>query len=514
MKKFAVIFAAAVLLAFSAPAFAAINPFMDVPMNSWAYDAVAQLASKGILSGYPDGLYKGRQPMTRYEAASMVARALAYVDMTKASKQDVDMLKRLVVEFKDELDALGVRVDALERDMGVFKRRLGGWRLSGRLRFDIEHRMRSDELAVHIDGPEAGSSVGNMGLGDARVNIDRFFGEDEKAFFRLQVRGRNNGGFDSNPREWAYHYFYATIPFVYGSRLSLGWMGDDELDRRFGFFPDMPGRYANYSWFNDARMPMMKLEKNFEFGNFVGYLAHPGEQGSDTDTTPLGDAWMLMMNFDFKWNEQFGLGIGGQYLSQDDWRPSKEGVWDSVFTGWIGLDFTFTQGAKLHGIFYFQSKSGDDPKWDEGGNAWRVALDLSQDLLGFTSFYAEYGRIGENFWASGGGLGMNIFIVGDREYTMWDRKNYVGNYANDSISFWKVGATQQWNPKVRTWLLYVHSSGYVPAADAGMRQYGIGIDYAYNPYTIFSLNYMKWEGFDAYDDYDYSRIRFTTQVSF
>ena len=114
MKKFAAVVAVAVLVAFAAPVFAATNPFMDVPMNHWAYDAIGQLAAHGILSGYPDGTYKGKQPTTRYEMASALARALAVVDMTKASKQDVEMLKKLVVEFKDELDALGVKVDVLE----------------------------------------------------------------------------------------------------------------------------------------------------------------------------------------------------------------------------------------------------------------------------------------------------------------------------------------------------------------------------------------------------------------
>ena len=97
MKKFISAVAVLALVAFAAPALAATNPFMDVPMNHWAYDAIGQLAAHGILSGYPDGTYKGKQPTTRYEMASALARALAVVDMTKASRQDVEMLQKLVV---------------------------------------------------------------------------------------------------------------------------------------------------------------------------------------------------------------------------------------------------------------------------------------------------------------------------------------------------------------------------------------------------------------------------------
>ena len=39
-------------------AFAA-NPFSDVTPDSWAYQSVSQLASAGIINGYPDGTFKG-----------------------------------------------------------------------------------------------------------------------------------------------------------------------------------------------------------------------------------------------------------------------------------------------------------------------------------------------------------------------------------------------------------------------------------------------------------------------
>ena len=44
-------------------AFAA-NPFSDVTPQDWAYQAVAQLASQGIVNGYPDGTFKGQHNIT------------------------------------------------------------------------------------------------------------------------------------------------------------------------------------------------------------------------------------------------------------------------------------------------------------------------------------------------------------------------------------------------------------------------------------------------------------------
>ena len=51
--------------------FAAANPFSDVPADHWAYDAVSQLASDGVIEGYGDTTFRGNQNITRYEMAQM-----------------------------------------------------------------------------------------------------------------------------------------------------------------------------------------------------------------------------------------------------------------------------------------------------------------------------------------------------------------------------------------------------------------------------------------------------------
>lgn len=56
--------------------------FADVPFDHWAYPAVEQLAQAGVLEGYPDGTYKGPQPMTRYEFAVATARLYDWVKRT------------------------------------------------------------------------------------------------------------------------------------------------------------------------------------------------------------------------------------------------------------------------------------------------------------------------------------------------------------------------------------------------------------------------------------------------
>ena len=103
MKK-SLVLAMAMALGVTASAYAA-NPFSDVPAGHWAYDSISKLAAAGVIEGYGDDTFRGDRLMTRYEMAQIVAKAMA-----KGANVD-----RLAAEFADELDALGVRVAALEK---------------------------------------------------------------------------------------------------------------------------------------------------------------------------------------------------------------------------------------------------------------------------------------------------------------------------------------------------------------------------------------------------------------
>ena len=111
-KKLLTATLAAALSCTTVSAFAAANPFADVPMDHWAYDAVAELADEGIIEGYGDGTYRGQNEITRYEMAQMVAKAMAKED--QANAQQKAMIDRLAAEFSTELNNLGVRVSNLE----------------------------------------------------------------------------------------------------------------------------------------------------------------------------------------------------------------------------------------------------------------------------------------------------------------------------------------------------------------------------------------------------------------
>lgn len=115
MKKQVVCTLTAALAVTSLSALAA-NPFVDVPSDSWAYKSVVELADAGIIQGVDGQYFQGHRNITRYEAAEMVAKAMAHMD--KASIEQRALINKLADEYADELNNLGVRVTNLENRVG------------------------------------------------------------------------------------------------------------------------------------------------------------------------------------------------------------------------------------------------------------------------------------------------------------------------------------------------------------------------------------------------------------
>lgn len=111
-----VVTALAAVMAVSATTAFAANPFVDVPIDSWAYQSVEELADAGVIQGVDGTYFQGDRPITRYEAAEMTAKAMAHMD--KASVEQRALINKLADEYADELKGLGVRVDTLENKVG------------------------------------------------------------------------------------------------------------------------------------------------------------------------------------------------------------------------------------------------------------------------------------------------------------------------------------------------------------------------------------------------------------
>ena len=532
MKKYAALIAVAVLFALAAPALASTNPFMDVPMNHWAYDAIGQLAARGVLSGYPDGTYKGKQPTTRYEMASALARALAVVDMTKASKQDVEMLKKLIIEFKDELDALGVKVDRLDDRVAVLETDIGGWSMSGQLRFDA--RFGTDD--------NDGAWYGNSGKNEFDLNRYRFWirkriNETTSFVARLGADGVNG---DSKNVKWDWYSITTKLPYD----ISLT-VGRNEFD-----WEDQLGLYTNNdAMFGDIQMNMFRFQKDWGMANLelvIGRLddgntyeyripntKRPMTPDDDaTETVAINEEHFMIAGLaNFNINEKFRAGVMGYYQIADDDHPAHvayyrdgtrkgdyaEGDSDLLTVG-VYAGFNFTPAIELKGIYYFQDQGdtyrylkGDTsrtPLNEDDANAWKVILDVKQEALKFTSLWLEYANVDNNFAE----MPTTYRAIGAGGANLLANKPFNA----ETTKVYGVTAKQQWNDKWRTFLHYYvadHDTANVDDA----KNWALGVAYRLNPAVEFELLYdnIDYGNGTAQDRQDDDHIiRFRTFVTF
>lgn len=521
MKKYLAVAAVVALVAFAAPAFAATNPFMDVPLNHWSYDAIGQLAAHGVLSGYPDGTYKGKQPTTRYEMASALARALAVVELSKASKQDVEMLKKLVVEFKDELDTLGVQVDQFDGRIGKIEERLGGWKLSGSLRMD---------LYDIDDGIDAGSS--GTAFIRTRLEIQRWFGEDEGMHLYIRLNDSQNA-YGAEGKGVTFNKFYVEIPLWWDTTLTVGrfawdvegeyYLADSKLTGSMGWGFD--------AWATDRTVDGFGLKKSFGLGNFTAYVAHPSTL-SWWAPASYG-AWEFLAAAQLQFTEQFGFDVGVQYFLGDDTSkvsvaatdttPAGTFELDNILTAFAGARFNFNENIGFKAIYYYQ-----DVDYDQNGvsvnpgdtAAFKGIIEVKQDLLKFSNLWLEYSQLEAGFLTPNTSLvpgandGWNLGGGGTGRTNLGLSPSVQAYDQN----IWRIGARQQWNDKWTTFGYVANHNleNYTAAGgDVDVLHWALGVMYQYNANVQFGLAYSQFDADSAMNIVKDPRvIRFRTFVSF
>lgn len=178
------------------------DSFPDSRANHWAYESVARLRKDGVLTGYPDGLFRGGRPASRYELAAVThaayislkartdrlsgqidalkakidqggpvtqadlsnlksALAAAQNDLNgvKAYGQDLSDLKKLAQEFEKELTSMGVHVEAMKDDLSHLDARITS----------LEKR----QLPIDISGDLSAVALGGYsGSGAFGITVD------------------------------------------------------------------------------------------------------------------------------------------------------------------------------------------------------------------------------------------------------------------------------------------------------------------------------------------------------
>ncbi len=276
-----------------------INQFSDVQPTDWAYQALNNLVQRyGCVAGYPNGTYGGGRAMTRFEAAALLNACLDRVTET------TDELRKLLVEFQQELIVLRGRVDGLEAKVGQLEA----------TQFSTTTKLKGEATFVlgGVPGLEtnAGGNVGNTAFNyDVRLNFDTSFtGRD---LLRTRLRSAN---FSSDP---------------FGSSSSLF-----KLDKA-----------DNTTASTGDNVVLDRLYYQFPVSDSVTITAGPKVRNTEMAWVPSAYKSEILDFFQVAgapgvYNKATGAGVGAQYVGKngfvaglnyvaEDGENSSTGVFDS-----------------------------------------------------------------------------------------------------------------------------------------------------------------------------------------
>ena len=392
-------------------AFAA-NPFVDVPSDSWAYKSVVELADAGIIQGVDGSYFQGERNITRYEAAEMVAKAMAHMD--KASVEQRALINKLADEYADELNNLGVRVSNLENKIGNVKltgdARLryryqngssydndGSWDYRFRLRANANvndkttvtygissnnqnfgSKTSAQDSHTYTDMAKVDTQLGsNLTASVGRVdayNLGNAYGyQYGDAFDRAQLK-YNNGkiavtaGYGKFKEEFAagednnkdntllgVKTGYGELEGFFGNGSALGVYYNDFNGRKEFTADDLWGAYASVNFGSkwNALANYEKISKDAAANSVNDPEVWIGKltYGKASIATPKSwDIWVEYLNADK------GAYLGG---SMNSWRFADM---DNLKSWGAGVDYTFAKNAMFSVMGSFASEAKDDSK--------------------------------------------------------------------------------------------------------------------------------------------------------
>ena len=397
-------------MAVGATAFAA-NPFVDVPSDSWAYNSVVELANSGIIQGVDGVHFQGERNITRYEAAEIVAKAMAHEDRANAEQRA--LINRLADEFSDELNNLGVRVSNLEDRVGNVKltgdarvrymkqgdtlKNDGSWQFRGRLRANAKINDRADAV-IGVNYNSNFSSTDAASADKDQFFVDRAYVNyalDAGKKFNLMVGrydyelGNASGiqygdNFDGAQLKFANKKMAATAGY---GKFKEGRLNDTktaygELEGFFGggsvAGSAVGAFYNNFNKGTGAVAPddlwgaytSLNFAKKF---NFLGEYQKVNNPGTSTDADVFygklqyGKALFAQPKTWDLWVDYVNIDKNGVNGSSGNWRTSSLlGIGGNGAKGWgVGADYAFAKNAQFQVFQTFNSKTKASQDIDE-----------------------------------------------------------------------------------------------------------------------------------------------------
>ncbi len=155
-----------------------VETLSDVQPHDWAYQYVKTLNERyNLLIGDPNGKFRGNEPLTRYEFATVLAQVLQRVEIFRdQEREELNALQRLLDSYRGAISDLRIR--------------LGGTQDAQNIRGGLEER--TDRLEQQVVSPTTklktqivqtlsdGTGASTTGLSRVRLNLlSSFNGRDQ-----------------------------------------------------------------------------------------------------------------------------------------------------------------------------------------------------------------------------------------------------------------------------------------------------------------------------------------------
>jgi len=355
-KQFAAIFAATAVLGVTT-AFAA-NPFSDVTPDSWAYQAVSQLANAGIVNGYPDGTFKGQNNITRYEMAQMGVRVARLEDRVGNVKVtgDARLRYRDAEHEKSKFDArarvqfnakVNDRTDAVVRlSSGNFE--LGNSQNGGNANATIDRAYVNHKFGerVSLKAGRFGQVIGGGLAFDGTFDGAQFNAGNDKVNFQAAYGYMVSGEADGLTKEQNVTNTYLGLSGKLGKHTMVGGFYD-----RVNTDGTINGnKYKNIYGFN--------ADANFD-KVWVG-----GEWLKDSHVDE-SQAWTAGLGFgDYNIAKKGSWDVKGQYFNAKANAPIVDTTYNHLYTtdakGWMAsVNYALQNNVGLSANYGFDWKDQD-----------------------------------------------------------------------------------------------------------------------------------------------------------
>jgi hypothetical protein len=302
-----------------------ISQFSDVQPTEWAYQALSNLVERyGCVAGYPDGTFRGKKPLNRWEAAALLNACLDRIT------EVTDELRRLMKEFEAELAVLKGRVDGLEAKVGELEANQFSTttKLRGQAVFVMGGNSFGGSDTALVDDNRAAQGAATFNY-DVRLSFDTSF--TGKDLLRTELRAGNfqNSGFGAGT---------TVLNLLYDAWQEPKVPDQVAINRLFYQFP-IGSEFTATIGARVRQDEMLALWPTvYSSDPILAFFVHNGTNG--TYSVNLGSGAGL-------WWKKNGFSVSANYISENgnNGRPNTDVLGAPATCGGIGTECSLSTGT-------------------------------------------------------------------------------------------------------------------------------------------------------------------------